>query len=198
MDRIGLVAKLVGLTAAAVLTAASAYAQPRYDPAIPGGASEQRVEPSAEITRSAPGPIPPRLVQNERRAQRDADARNCLTMSTNKDVHRCSLRYRSQASRAAVVKASAKRAAAPPSAASVDIARPADIATPGPARPADAAKAADLVKPMDVTKGGGAKAADATAKAAAPAPAVPPPAATAPSKTPAPAPAAKAPEPAKK
>lgn len=209
MNRIGLVLQRVGLVAA-LLTAVPAYAQQRYDPAIPKGMPEQRYdpaiprgmpeqrgEPAREITQTAPAPIPPRLVQNSRRAQRDADARQCLAMATNKDIHRCSLRYRSAASRAAVVKASAKPAAAP--AASVELAKPADIGKSGPVRPGDAAKAADLVRPMDVTKGGTFKAADTTAKAPEPAkPAVPPPAATAPTKSPTPAPAAKAPEPAKK
>lgn len=189
MNRIGLVGKLV-LLAGVSLLAVSGHAQQRYDPAIPKGMSEQPIAPAVEPIQSAPAPIPPRLVQNAQRAQRDADARNCLTLSTNKEVHRCSLRYRSQAARAAAVrKASTKPAATPPAAASIEFSRPAEVVKPGPVRPADAAKAADLVKPMDVTKGGTAKAADTTAKAPEPAkpaaapPAVPPPAATAPPKS---------------
>ena len=198
MNRTRPILPLVALATFAVLTAGTAAAQQRYDPAIPKGVSEQRVEPSGELAQPAPAPVPPRLVQNARRTQRDADARECLTLATNKAVHRCSLKYRSRESRAAVVKASSKRSSAQPAApASVDTAKPVDVVKPGAPRPGDTAKAQELVKPMDVTKSGGPpKAVESTAKAPEAKPPVPAPAATPPAK--APAPAAKAPEPAKK
>lgn len=200
MNRSRPILPLLALAALAVLSTATASAQQRYDPAIPRGVSEQRVEPSGELAQPARAPIPPRLVQNARRTQHDADARACLTLATNKAVHRCSLKYRSRASRAAVVKASTKRSSAQPaaSAGSADIAKPAEVVKPGAPRPGDAAKAQELVKPMDVTKPGGTpKTIDSTAKAPEAAkPPVPAPSATPPAK--APAPAARAPEPAKK
>jgi hypothetical protein len=189
MNRIGLFAML------AALTATSAYAQQRYDPAIPRGMTEQPVQPSGELAKPEPAPQPPRLVQNERRAQRDADARHCLEQATsNKGIHRCSLKYRSHASRAASVKrAASKSAAAPPPApaASIEMTKPrADIVKPGAPKPGDAAKAADLVKPVDVTKPAAVPKAAESPKAAEP---PKPPAAPSP-----PPPPAKAPEPAKK
>jgi hypothetical protein len=201
MNHIG---PLLALAMLAVLTAGAASAQQRYDPAIPRGVPEQRLEPAGELTQPAPTPIPPRLVQNAQRTQSDSDARHCLNLPTNKEVHRCSLRYSSQAARrAAVVKASAKPSAskAGASAASIEPAKPADIVKPGAPRPGDAAKAQDLVKPMDVTKPGGTpKAVESTAKAEPAKPPVPASAVAAPPVKPAApaAPAAKAPEPAKK
>lgn len=184
MNRIVLLAMLTALTAT------SAYAQQRYDPAIPRGMTEQPVQPSGELAQPARARLPPRLVQNERRHQREADARHCLDQATtNRQIHRCSLKYRSHASREAPVKrASAKSSAAPPRAPAIEITRPpADIVKPGAPRPGDAAKAADLVKPMDVTKPSAVSKAAGPVKPAAPAaPSAPPP------------PPAKAPEPAKK
>lgn len=180
MNRIVLLAML------AALTVTSAYAQQRYDPAIPRGMTEQPVQPSGELAQPAPAPLPPRLVQNERRHQREADARHCLDQATtNRQIHRCSLKYRSHASREAPVKrASAKSSAAPPPAPAIVITKPpADIVKPGAPRPGDAAKAADIIKPMDVTKPSAVSKAPEPAKAA---PSAPPP------------PPAKAPEPAKK
>ena len=191
MNRIGPLAALAML---AVLTTAAASAQQRYDPAIPRGVPEQRLEPAGDLTQPAPSPIPPRLVQNAQRTQSDSDARHCLTLPTNKEVHRCSLRYRSHAARrAAVVKASAKPSAskAAATAAGIAPAKPADIVKPGAPRPGDVAKAQDLVKPMDVT-GGTPKAVESSAKAAPAKPPVPTSAVVAPPVKPA------APEPAKK
>ena len=186
MNRIVLFAML------AALTATSAYAQQRYDPAIPRGMTEQPVQPAGELAKPEPGPLPPRLVQNERRHARDADARHCLDQATNnKGIHRCSLKYRSSASRAASVKRAAAKPAAPPPAPAIEITKPpADIVKPGAPRPGDAAKAADLVKPVDVSKPSAVPKAAEASKAAEPpkppAPGTPPP------------PPAKAPEPAKK
>ena len=173
MKRIGLIAML------AALTATSAYAQPRSDPAVPRGMTDQRVEPSGQLAPAPATPRPPRLIQNQRRSQRDADARHCLDRATNKGIHRCSLPYRSHASRAAGVKrASAKPPAAAP-APSIEISKPSGDMKPGAPRPGDAAKAADLVKPMDVTKPGAVpkpvESAKAPAAAKPAAPGVPPP-----------------------
>ena len=151
MRRIGVLALLAGFTMT------SAYAAQSYDPAVPGGATTQRIEPSGELAPPAGNTVPPRLVQrNAERHARDADARHCLDQATNnKGIHRCSLKYRSHASRSASVKrASAKSSAsAPAPAPAIEITKPsADVVKPGAPRPSDTAKAADLVKPMDVTK----------------------------------------------
>jgi hypothetical protein len=131
--------------------------QQRFEPAVPRGLPDQRLEPAGELARPASAPVPPRLVQNARRAQRDADARHCLTLATNRAVHRCAERYRSRAARAARA-ASAKKASlkapAAPAPIAVEASRP-DVVKPGAPRPGDAAKAADLVKPMDVTRPSG-------------------------------------------
>lgn len=201
MNRIG---TIVAWAAFAVLGAGAASAQQRYDPVIPRGVPEQRVEPFGELAPPSPAPRPPRLVQNERRTQSDSDARHCLTLASNREVHRCSLRYRNRAARAAAVRTSAKASAAKPTSAApamLEPSKPMDIVKPGAPRPGDAAKAQDLVKPMDVTKPGGmAKPAESTAKAPeAQKPAATPPAPAPVAKPAAPAaPAAKAPEPTKK
>jgi hypothetical protein len=173
MKRIGLIAML------AALAATSAYAQSRYDPAVPRGMTDQRVEPSGQLTPAPATARPPRLIQNQRRSRHDADARHCLSQTSNKAIHRCSLKYRSHASRAASVKrASSKPSTAAP-APKIEITKPSTDMKPGAPRPGDAAKAADLVKPMDVTKPAGAPKAVESAKAPAAAkpatPGVPPP-----------------------
>ena len=161
MIRIGAIAALAALAAGFV------YAQVQtIEPVVPRALPEQRVEPLGELpppVTVSPAPVspvtvqpvtvPPRLVMNAERARRDADARHCLTLVTNREVHRCAEPYRSRASRSAVARASAKRTtvAAPPR---VEIPRRADTLKPGAPRPDDAAKAADLVKPMDVTRPG--------------------------------------------
>jgi hypothetical protein len=206
MNRIGRLVQLgplLALAALAALSAGAASAQQRYDPAIPRGVPDQRLEPAGElgqpVGQPASAPIPPRLVQNNRRAQRDADARHCLTLATNREVHRCSLRYRPRGAPGAVVKARAKPSASKPAAAAgIEPDMPANIVKPGAPRPGDTAKAQDLVKPMDVTKPGGVpKPIESTAKAEPPKPPVSAPTAVTPPAKPA-APAAKAPEPAKK
>lgn len=144
MIRIGLVAAI------AVLSAASANAQmQRVDPAMPSPLPESKVEPSGQLAET----VPPRLIQNEQRSQSDADARHCLDLATNAQVHRCAHPYLSRTARAKVAKAA--RPAKPAAAAkAVESAKPAGLPkTPGSTvKPADAAKAADLVKPIDVTK----------------------------------------------
>jgi len=145
MIRIGVIAALAAMSAASVCAQVQTI-----EPAVPRALPEQRVEPAGEIP--APVTAPPRLVMNAERARRDADARHCLTLAANRDVHRCAERYRSRASRASAVRASAKRTAIAPK--RVEIPRPADTIKPGPPRPDDAAKAAELVRPMDVTRPG--------------------------------------------
>jgi hypothetical protein len=56
-------------------------------------------------------PAVPQLAMNVQRHQRDADARRCLQLPTNGQIHRCAERYRSHASRAHVSKASLKTTA---------------------------------------------------------------------------------------
>ena len=196
MNRIG---GIVTAAALAMICVASAQAQRTVEPAIPRGLDQQPLDPPRPLSqppsppldpqpRSLPGPdtfvtpgsaparTPVQLNMNAQRAQRDADARHCLAASTNKDVHRCAERYRSRASRAATVRASAKPKAAvarsdkaraeKPLPVVVDAAKP-EVLKPGAPRPEDKAKAADLVKPMDVTRPSAAsKAPDATAKPA--------------------------------
>lgn len=134
----------------------AAHAQQTFEPRVPRGLPEMQIEPLREPRRDAPpaaaAPLPPRLIQNQRRGSRDADARHCLAAQNNKAVHRCAERYRHRKGGARVRKTSAKPAAAP---APVAIIRSEDSLKPGAPRASDAAKAADLVKPMDVTKPGG-------------------------------------------
>ena len=170
------IARLLTAAALAALAAASVHAAQIVEPTIPKAIPDSRsVEPAGTLAPPAapPGSLaspntagaPPKLVQNIKRHQRDADARHCLKQaSTNKGVHRCAERYRPRGARtASVKKASVKppadKAAAQPG---VEISR-SDVVKPGAPRPGDAAKAADLVKPMDVTKPGGTpRPADAT------------------------------------
>lgn len=180
MKRIGHIAAFAAL---AMLGTAPAGAQrpQSYDPAVPRGVEQQRVEPAGELARPEPAPTPPRLIQNRTRAERDADARHCLERASNKGIHRCSLPYLPRsARRAAAVKTQTKAAADKP--VRIEAAPRADIVKPGAPRPGDAAKAADLVKPMDVTRSGGGAVADA---AKAPLAAKPPSGAPTPSTTPA-------------
>ena len=170
MTRIGLIAAL------AVVSAASAYAQMQpVDPPVTRSLPESSMEPPIQLVQTPPwSPI-----KNELRHERDADARRCLELPTNRQVHRCAERYRSRASRAgSVVKASSKPAAAAKVSDMVQppIDAPASKSKGGP-RAGDLEKAADLVKPMDVTKPGGTpKAVEIAPKAAEPAKAPAPPA----------------------
>jgi hypothetical protein len=80
----------IGLLAALLAAAAAAYAQPqRPDTAVPSAATETRAEP--------PGvrePVPPRLDQSPSRPRSDVDARHCLDLGTNAQVHRCAEPFR--------------------------------------------------------------------------------------------------------
>jgi hypothetical protein len=81
------------LAALALLGAPSAQAQPATTFPVP---VEPRIEAPFE-------PRPIELVQrpeiNARRAAADADARACLELATNMDVHRCADRYRARTAR---------------------------------------------------------------------------------------------------
>lgn len=159
MNPIGAIARLCTLAALAFVAAAPVYGQGRtYDPVIPRGIPDQRVEPAGELSQPATfAPVPPRLVQNRTRAQSDADARHCLSATSNKDIHRCAQRYLPRSARAATVRRASAKAPAPKVASkpAVEISRSTEIVKPGPPRPGDAAKAAEIVKPIDVTKPGG-------------------------------------------
>ncbi|HUP94891.1 MAG TPA: hypothetical protein VM164_08275 [Burkholderiales bacterium] len=120
--------RMTWMVAFAAATAASAYAQQTYEPTVPRGLSESRVEPSGTLAPPvqplvAPAvavePAVPQLAMNVRRHQRDADARQCLQLATNVQVHRCAERYRSHASRAQVSKAALKKTTAPATASAV-------------------------------------------------------------------------------
>ena len=143
MKRIGSVAAL------ALLAAASAYAQTQYEPAIPRGVQDSAVQPSRELVQPAPAaqvvePTVPRLVMNRARGGSDADARQCLQLASNRQIHRCAERYRSQARRASVTRT---RAAKPAEAITPAArARAADLGKP------DMSKAADAAKPIDTAK----------------------------------------------
>ena len=144
MKRNGLIAVF------AAIAAASAYAQQVYEPAVPRGVPETRVEPSGELGQPAQAP---QLVMNMRH-QHDADARRCLQLASNRQIHRCAERYRPHASHASVVRTTAKADSMPASAR----ARTSDLAKP------DMSKAAEPAKPVDMAK----PAAQATAQPASP------------------------------
>ena len=120
--------RIASILAFAAATSTAAYAQQTYEPTVPRGLSESRVEPSGTL--AAPvqpqassavvvDPAVPQLAMNVRRHQRDADARRCLQLATNVQIHRCAERYRSHASRAQVSKAALKKTTAPATASAV-------------------------------------------------------------------------------
>jgi hypothetical protein len=133
MKRHGLIAVF------AALAAASAYAQQVFEPAVPRGLPETRVEPSGELP---PPAQPPQLVMNMRRHQNDADARRCLQLATNRQIHRCAQPYLPAAARARVVRATAKADSVP----AASRARASELAKP------DLSKAAEPAKPVDTAK----------------------------------------------
>ena len=170
---------LYAIAAAALLTATAGYAQ-TYEPAVPRGFSDSGAPQSRELMQPAPAPAPvttttttvqtvdpavPQLVMDRRRGKSDADARNCLQLSSNRQIHRCAERYLPPEARAARV--TRTRAARPAEVTSAVRAKPSDIAKP------DLSKAASPAKPTE------------TAKVAPPA--APPTAAEKPSATPKPA-----------
>jgi hypothetical protein len=86
--------KRAGLCAAVVAAVTgAAYAQSQgFEPAVPTPLTETRVEPPTKLEETAPARPPP----NESRARLDTDARHCLDLSTNADVHRCAEPYRTR------------------------------------------------------------------------------------------------------
>lgn len=73
-------------------TAGAAHAQRQtVEPAIPQGIPESRIE--------GPSPSAPELVMNRPRGNRDSDARACLQLASNTQIHRCAEPYRSNARR---------------------------------------------------------------------------------------------------
>lgn len=155
MKRLGLIAVF------AALAAASVFAQQQFDPAVPRGLPETRVEPSGELAQP-PQSAAPLLVMSPRH-QNDADARQCLQFTSNAQIHRCAERYRSHAARARVTKAAMKPA---DTIRSADRGKASDLAKP------DMSKAAEPAKPVDVAKPAApapiAKSAEAPKAAAAP------------------------------
>ena len=154
MNRFGLIATLAVLALAPAL----AHAAQMVDPVVPSALPESSLPPPTELG----GAVPPRLRQNEMRGMRDADARHCLDLPTNRQVHRCAERYRSRVARARA--ASVKAAAAAPKGAETAVVAPA--AKPAEmARPSDAPKGTIMIKPMESSK---------ATPSPAPAPAAPP------------------------
>jgi hypothetical protein len=73
-----------------VMAAAATWAQAQtYEPAVPAGIPDVRA-PVGE-------PLPPQLVMTH--AAGDIDARPCLQLSANAQIHRCAERYRAKANR---------------------------------------------------------------------------------------------------
>lgn len=72
-----------------VIAAVTTWAQAQtFEPAVPTGIPDVRAEPAGEAA-------PPRLVMN--RAGGDTDARPCLQLPANAQIHRCAERYRAKA-----------------------------------------------------------------------------------------------------
>jgi hypothetical protein len=134
MKRIGLIAALITTSAAA----ATAQQIQWVDPSAVTTPAQMRTEPAGK----ALDPAIPQLVQDPRRGHNDADARQCLQLAANNQIHRCAEKYRPQASRAKLVKT---------------------------AQPADKAKTAEAAKPAEsatgTSKSGGAATADSKAAA---------------------------------
>ena len=85
----------IGLLAALALAAMAADAQPqRADIPAPSPAAESHAEPSGEL---AARPAP-RLNQAAARPLSDVDARHCLELATNSQVHRCAEPFRTRSS----------------------------------------------------------------------------------------------------
>ena len=145
--------RITSMAAIALLSAASAYAQTQFEPAIPRGIPDTAVQPSRELAQPAPAapapqvvePVVPRLVMNRARGRTDADARQCLQLATNRQIHRCAERYLPRAARKGVRRTKAARSAQAiaPSAR----AKAADLGKP------DMSKAADPAKPVDLKAG---------------------------------------------
>lgn len=87
----------IALFAAVGAVAMTAGAQPqRPDTATPSPMTETRIEPSGELKEASP----PRLEQSAARGRSDLDARHCLDLASNAQVHRCAERYRTRPTQA--------------------------------------------------------------------------------------------------
>jgi hypothetical protein len=85
----------------AALTAGAAHAQKStVEPAIPQGISDSRID-----ARSALSPPAPELGMNRSSGGRDTDARACLALASNTQIHRCAEPYRGNVTRAAGTRA---------------------------------------------------------------------------------------------
>jgi hypothetical protein len=157
MKRLGLIAVV------AALAAASVFAQQQFDPAVPRGLPETRVEPSGELAQP-PQSAAPMLVMSPRH-RNDADARQCLQLTSNRQIHRCAERYRSHAARAQVTKASVRQA---DTVRSADRAKASDLAKPDMSKAAEPAKPVDTAKVAPSAPAAPAKAAEAPKAAVAP------------------------------
>src|SRR3954471_7126480 len=91
----------------AMVACVSALAATTAEPVVPQGLSDAPMAAPGELSEQ---PLPPRPMKNELAAQRDADARQCLSLPTNRQVMACAERYRSHAAR--VHKASVAKAPA--------------------------------------------------------------------------------------
>jgi hypothetical protein len=81
----------IGLLTVLAAVCVTAFAQPqRPDTAVPSPAMETRVEPTGELKTA----VPPRLEQAASRPRSDTDARHCLDLATNAEVHRCAEPFR--------------------------------------------------------------------------------------------------------
>jgi hypothetical protein len=97
----------IGLVVLAMLFSASTYAQQidAVDPEMANGPSQDKIEPAPAVE-----PTVPQLVMDRARGHNDADARQCLQLTTNTHIHRCAEKYRSHSGQ--VMKASQTKATA--------------------------------------------------------------------------------------
>ncbi|MGZ8155580.1 MAG: hypothetical protein ACXW2I_04390 [Burkholderiales bacterium] len=100
----------IGLCAALAVVAGTIYAQvPAGEAAKSSPLPEARMEAAGELKDS----VPARPAQNDARAKADADARHCLDLSTNAQVHRCAEGYRNRKAGVRSTAARPKTARAP-------------------------------------------------------------------------------------
>jgi hypothetical protein len=142
MTRIGLAAFF------AAFAALPAHSQQTFEPAVPRGMSDTSVQPSGELGQpqsqvqmqtSTEGRSAPQLVMMSPRHARDADARQCLHLTNNRQIHRCAERYRPHTSHVALTKTTAGASASAGAERGIkpDLSKAAE-----PAKPVESAKAA--------------------------------------------------------
>ena len=140
------------IAAFAFLAATTAYAQTQYEPAVPRGIPDSSaVQPSRELAQPAPAaaqvvePVVPKLVMDRPRVGTDADARQCLQLASNQQIHRCAQRYLPAGARRGRV--TRTKAAKPEAAiAAPSRSRAADLSKPDLSKAAEPAKAVDMTK----------------------------------------------------